>query len=209
MNPGVADRGFLPASTFRIANTLVALETGVVSGEDFALPWDGKHRDIEEWNRDHDLTSAMRNSVVWFFQEIARRVGEERMKRELALFRYGNADIGGGIDHFWLGGALRISAREQVHFLRRLHAGVLPVTADHAALVRRILASETADSVTMRWKTGLTNDDKSAVAWMVGYVERADKTFVFACVMTARPRASASSPRCASAFRAKSSAAST
>ncbi|MGB1015227.1 MAG: penicillin-binding transpeptidase domain-containing protein, partial [Nannocystaceae bacterium] len=123
VNPEAAGIGHLPASTFKVPNTLIGLETGVIPDVTFSLPWDGKHRSVKPWNRDHDLASAMKYSVVWFYQEVARRIGESRMQQWVDRFAYGNRNIGGGIDEFWLAGELRISAREQVDFLARLSAG--------------------------------------------------------------------------------------
>ena len=99
----------LPASTFKIPNSLIALETGVVGDPDQdVFKWDGVVRAIEAWNRDHTLRSAIGASAVPVYQEIARRIGAERMQKYLDLFEYGNRDIGGGIDQFWLTGDLRM-----------------------------------------------------------------------------------------------------
>ena len=97
----------LPASTFKIPNSLIALETGVVADPDKdVFKWDGVTRSIEAWNKDHTLRSAIAASAVPVYQEIARRIGAERMQKYLDLFDYGNRDIGGGIDQFWLTGNL-------------------------------------------------------------------------------------------------------
>src|SRR5690606_19074699 len=119
-----ARTGFIPASTFKIPNTLIALETGVASGAEFFLAWDSVAAPREDWwpdawARDNTLRTALPASVVWFYQELARRIGAERMHEYLERFGYGNRDISGGIDQFWLTGGLRISAEEQVDFLRR------------------------------------------------------------------------------------------
>jgi hypothetical protein len=99
----------LPASTFKIANSLIALETGVVADPDKDIfKWDGVTRSIEAWNKDHTLRSAIAASAVPVYQEIARRIGEERMQKYVDLLDYGNRDIGGGIDQFWLTGSLRM-----------------------------------------------------------------------------------------------------
>jgi beta-lactamase class D len=183
VHPEIASRRFLPASTFKIPNTLIGLETGVIPDEHFTQKWNGTHYAIEEWNRDQDLESAMRNSVVWYYQEVARRIGPERMRDHLHRFRYGNEDIGGGIDRFWLDGALRISPREQVDFLHRLRSHELPVSNEHVAVLERMLANETIDGVTMRWKTGLADD----VGWMVGWITSEKSSHTFACAMTGAP----------------------
>src|SRR3979411_3120928 len=115
-----ADRSgeaMLPASTFKIPNSLIALETGVVGDPDKdVFKWDGVVRSIEAWNRDHTMRSAIAASAVPVYQEIARRIGAERMQKYVDLFEYGNRDIGGGIDQFWLTGNLRIDPARQIDF---------------------------------------------------------------------------------------------
>jgi beta-lactamase class D len=119
----------LPASTFKIPNSVVALETGVVGDPDKDIfRWDGVVRSIEAWNRDHTMRSAIAASAVPVYQEIARRIGAERMQKFVDLFEYGNRDIGGGIDQFWLTGNLRIDPVQQVDFVDRLRRGALPVS---------------------------------------------------------------------------------
>lgn len=186
-----AARRHLPCSTYKIPNTLVGLETGVIPDEHFTLKWDGKKRWIDDWNRDHDLASAMKYSVVWYYQEVARRIGEPRMTEWLHTLRYGNESTEGGIDRFWLdenvgddgkphAGGLRISPLQQVDFLRRLRTGELPVSREHAALVTRILPSVRVGDVDVRGKTGLGELGGRAVGWIVGYAERGEHTWVYA-----------------------------
>ncbi len=188
VNPQVAARGFIPASTFKIPNTLVALETGVIRDERFTLRWDGTAQRVAAWQHDHDLASAIRDSVVWYYQEVARRVGVQRMQRFVDAFGYGNRDLGGGIDRFWLDGALRISPYEQVEFLRRLRRGELPVSGAHARLVQRLITREERDGVVLRGKTGLGVQGDRAVGWLVGLVERGRDSFAYAMLVVA-PRA--------------------
>ncbi len=177
----LASQGFLPASTFKIPNTIIGLETGVIPDASFTLEWDGVRRDfVESWNRDHDLTSAMKNSVLWFYQEIARRIGAERMQRYLDRFDYGNRDIRGGIDRFWVAGELRISALQQVDFLRRLMEGELNVQPGNIEILRNILLASHAGPVSLRCKTGLTEQGKHKVGWLVGFVERPAISHYFA-----------------------------
>jgi beta-lactamase class D len=179
----LAGQRFLPASTYKIPNTLIGLETKVIPNETFSLKWDGKQREIESWNRDQDLASAMRESVVWFYQEVARRIGQERMKAWVDKLDYGNKDISGGIDRFWLDGALRISPKEQTTFLRRLVSGKLPVSAEHAALVRKLLVEEKTPGYTIRAKTGTVMRVPQALGWLVGEVSTPKTTYVFATLI--------------------------
>lgn len=140
-NPTRARREFLPASTFKVANALIGLETGAVRDEHEVMRWDGRTRGVAAWNQDTDLAGGMRNSTVWYYQAMARRIGPARMREGVARLDYGNQDIGGdeAIDHFWLDGALRISAYGQVDFLDRLRRRALPVSARSQATTIRIL----------------------------------------------------------------------
>ena len=179
----------LPASTFKIPNSLIALETGVVEDPDKDIfKWDGVIRSIEAWNKDHTLRSAIAASVVPVYQEIARRIGAERMQKYVDLFEYGNRDIGGGIDQFWLTGNLRIDPVQQVDFVDRLRRGVLPVSKRSQDLVRDILpVTKSGDSV-IRAKTGLLGAElgKPSLGWVVGWVEKGTAQTVFALNMDCR-----------------------
>ncbi|WP_233562372.1 penicillin-binding transpeptidase domain-containing protein, partial [Sorangium cellulosum] len=183
VNPDRAAAGYMPASTFKIPNTIIGLETGVIPDERFSLRWNGVKRSIPDWNRDHDLASAMKHSVFWFYQEVARRIGPERMKAHLDAFGYGNRDISGGIDWFWLTGGLRITPHEQVDFQRRLHAGALPCSPRSLDIVKRIIVLEQTPAYTLRGKTGLAVDERTTTGWLVGSVERGADTYFYATVL--------------------------
>jgi beta-lactamase class D len=116
-NPSVVEQQFTPASTFKIFNSLVGLETGIIPNIQYEIPWDSVLRANQAWNSDHDLQKAFKNSTVWYYQELARRVGPLKMQYWLQKAKYGNADTSGGIDQFWLKGGLRISVKEQIRFL--------------------------------------------------------------------------------------------
>ena len=125
-NPERCAEPFIPASTFKIMNSLIGLDTGVIPDENYVIKWDGTQNVIPSWNQDHTLKTAIQNSVVWYYQELARRVGKEKMQYYVDAAHYGNQNISGQIDTFWLEGGLRISADEQVEFLKRLYKGDLP-----------------------------------------------------------------------------------
>jgi len=178
-----ARQGLLPASTFKIPHSLIALETGVVADVDQELiRWDGVERDVPEWNRDHTLRSAIQFSVIPVYQQIAQRIGAERMQRFVEAFDYGNHDIGGApIDEFWIKGNLRISPLQQVRFLERLTRDDLPVSARSLGLTKEILPVEKTDRATIRAKTGtIVMDDKPAIGWLVGWAESAGDMAIFA-----------------------------
>ncbi len=179
----------LPASTFKIANSIIALETGVVTDPDKdVFKWDGTVRNFPDWNRDHTLRSAIAASAVPVYQEIARRIGAERMKTYVEKLDYGNRDISGApIDYFWLSGNLRISPLQQIEFLDRLRRGRLPVSDRSQALTRRMPGCQ-------GWRHGdfiqmglIGVDDKSpasgasaTVGWLVGWAEKGSSVTIFA-----------------------------
>lgn len=179
---------FLPASTFKIPNSLIGLQTGSVRDENEVFKWDGKDKGLPDWNKDQDMKTAFKNSTVWFYQRLARRIGPQRMQKYLRESRYGNGRIGGGIDQFWLKGDLRISSPEQIDFLVRLHQNKLPFSKRAMEIVKRIMVREKTDNYIFRAKTGLVgfnpnakaSDPRREVGWIVGYVERKENTYFFA-----------------------------
>ena len=99
-NSSRADSAAIPASTFKIFNSLVILEEAVLKDENQILKWDGEKKFLNIWEQDHTLKSAIKYSVVWFYQECARQVGEKRMQFWIDSAGYGNQNIAGGIDRF-------------------------------------------------------------------------------------------------------------
>jgi beta-lactamase class D len=177
----------LPASTFKIPNSLIALELGVVQDPDKdVFPWDGVTRPIEAWNRDHTMRSAIAVSAVPVYQEIARRIGEARMQKYVDLLDYGNRDIGGGIDQFWLTGALRIDPVEQIDFVDRLRRRALPISKRSQDLVCDILPVTKVGDAVIRTKSGLTGREQGSLGWMVGWAEKGEAHTVFALNMDCR-----------------------
>jgi beta-lactamase class D len=185
-NPSRARTRFLPGSTFKIPNTLIALETGVAPGADFEIAWDESLRPTsgfwaKSWSQDHTLRSALQNSVYWYYQELARRIGSERMQLYLDQFEYGNKSMAGGLDQFWLHGDLRISPDEQVRFLQRLYSGELGVSGKSTEILKDLLVLEDGGDFRLSGKTGTVGVAPGReLAWLVGYVERGERVFLFA-----------------------------
>jgi beta-lactamase class D len=171
-NEKLADTSFLPYSTFKVPNTLIGLETGVIPDEKFALKWDGKKYPIEAWNHDQDLASALRESVVWFYQEVARRIGPARMSEWLHELRYGNEKSTPAIDRFWLdGGDARITPRQEAEFFARMAKRELPVSAAHVALLRRLLTLRTDGGCVLEGKSGTGPQNGKELGWLVGFFD--------------------------------------
>jgi beta-lactamase class D len=172
---------FLPASTFKIPNSLIGLETGVITNENFVIKWDGVKRWNEEWNRDHTLATAIKYSVVPYYQELARRVGREKINKYLRAIGYGNQTIGKKIDMFWLDNSLKISADEQIAFLKRFYEYKLPFAKRSIDIVKKILPEEKYSNSLLKFKTGTgTKEDGTCIGWLVGYVEKKENVYLFA-----------------------------
>ena len=146
------------------------------------MKWNGKPSSIAAWNHDQTLASAMRHSVVWYFQRVATGIGEERMQRELDRIGYGNRDISGGLTRFWLQSSLKISPREQVGLLRALFNGSLPFAAEDIAVVKRDITLSSGNGVRFMGKTGSGSDDadRGIIGWFVGGVETPHNRWSFA-----------------------------
>lgn len=171
-----------PCSTFKIPNALIALDAGAVSGADHVERWDGVKRAFKVWDQDHTLASAMRHSVVWYFQRLATRTGAARMQRDLVRLGYGNRNSSAGLTVFWLGRSLTISAQEQLTFIDALRRGALPMSARAQAIVRELIVQERHGHNVLRGKTGTRfNDQWKApdLGWFVGYTEHHGEAWVF------------------------------
>jgi beta-lactamase class D len=173
---------FAPASTFKIANTLIALDVDEVQSESSTFAWDGEDRGIESWNHDQTLATAFKISCVWCYQEIARGVGTERYELELGKLDYGNRTIGDRVDWFWLDGSLQISAIEQITFLRKLYNYDVPYRREHIDVLKKIMITQHTARHTIYAKTGWAATDPQ-VAWYVGFVESGEDTWLFAMNM--------------------------
>jgi beta-lactamase class D len=167
-----AKQRFVPAGTFDIANALIGLETGAIACETEVFPWDGNPRFRTAHERDHDVRTAMRDNVDWMFQEAARRAGKARMREWLDRLDYGNRDMAGGVDLFWLQGGLRVSALEQVRFLHRLAESRLAATHRVQRVVRNAMVVEKTRDYTLYAKGGSSGRTREPVDWWVGWIER-------------------------------------
>ena len=156
------------------------METGIIPDENYVIKWNGTKYDVPAWNQDHTLKTAIENSVVWYYQELARRVGKEKMQHYIDLVGYGNQDISGQIDSFWLEGGLRISADEQVEFLKRLYNGELPFSPRSMKIVKEILVLEKTEAYQLSGKTGAVQRVVPYEGWFIGYVEEKGDVYFFA-----------------------------
>ncbi|TDB63335.1 class D beta-lactamase [Arundinibacter roseus] len=169
-----------PASTFKIPNSLIALETKVVRDQYEVLPWDGTAKWLKTWEKDHDMVQAYKNSTVWFYQEMARRIGEKKYTDFLKKFDYGNQDISSGLTTFWLGESLRISPKNQLDFLKKLHLETFPLSPRTYQIGKELMIEEKTDTYVLRAKTGWADTKPTHTGWYVGYIETKGNVYFFA-----------------------------
>ena len=175
-----------PCSTFKIPNSLIGLDAGVVTPTT-VFKWDGKPQPIKSWEQDADMKTAFKESIVWWYQKVAQLVGQAAYQERLRAFDYGNKAPEGPLTTFWLGpaagGRLGISTRQQAQFLHRLFAGRLPVKPESLAYVESIMVNEIRNGSTMSGKTGScasVADSSRQVGWWVGRLKTAQHDYVFA-----------------------------
>jgi beta-lactamase class D len=171
---------FSPASTFKIVNSLIGLQTGRILDDSMVIKWDGVKRPIEAWNKDMNMIEAFRESCVPYYQEVARRIGRDTMKQWIDSLKYGNMNTSGPIDSFWLNNKLKVSADEQLGLVKRLFFGQLPFRKTVQETVKDVMLRE--DSTTYKWsyKTGWGADEKgAALGWMVGWIEENRHVYFF------------------------------
>jgi beta-lactamase class D len=165
-------RQMSPASTFKIFNSLVGLETGVAPDEQLVIKWDGIKRWNEDWNKDLTMAQAFKVSALPYYQELARRIGVHDMQHYLDTVQYGNKKIGTAIDSFWINNTLLISADEQVGFIKRLYHGELPFKERTQRIVRGMMLQKESKNYKVYYKTGWDKSGNANLLWVVGYVEK-------------------------------------
>lgn len=174
-NPRAIKR-YIPASTFKIPNTLIALEENVIKNEYEIIKWDGKVRLYDSWNKDQNLQSAISVSCIWCYQKFAKEIGNDKYLTYLYKIDYGNHRTGSDVTTFWLEGDIKISAIEQIFFLKKLYKDELPFKQKYIDITKKILTVEQTKDYTIRAKTGFSGK----IGWYVGYVETKDNVCFFA-----------------------------
>ena len=180
---------FSPFSTFKIPNSLIGLDTGVIPDAEFVIKWDKQKYPAHSqdtlpfstWWQDQTLRTAFKRSVVWYYRELALQVGEKRMKEYVDKLDYGNEDASGPLNNFWLRSTLKISADEQVEFLKRLYKEELPVSKRSVSILKEIMTLEETPDYKLSGKTGGGPlGEGRFLGWFVGYLETKENTYFFA-----------------------------
>lgn len=171
---------FSPASTFKIVNSLIGLQTGRILNDTMTIKWDGIKRSNEAWNKDMGMKEAFKVSCVPYYQEVARRIGKDTMKHWIDSLGYGNKDVSGPVDSFWLNNHLKISPDEQLGLVKRLYFNQLPFMKIWQEVVKNVMLQEDNTAYKLSYKTGWGSDEQgNDIGWMIGWVEENNHVYFF------------------------------
>ncbi len=166
------DSAYTPASTFKIVNSLIGLQTGKINNTKMQIKWDGIERPITAWNKDMAMEEAFKVSCVPYYQEVARRIGKETMQLWLDSLSYGTRKITSNIDTFWLDNSMKIKPDEQMGLVKKLYFEQLPFNKTTMQAVKKIMVQEDNSNYTLAYKTGWgTRENGNAIGWIVGWIE--------------------------------------
>ncbi|RYY56669.1 MAG: class D beta-lactamase [Chitinophagaceae bacterium] len=176
------DSAYLPASTFKIVNSLIGLQTGRISNDSMVIKWDGITRPVEAWNHDLNMTEAFRVSAVPYYQEVARRIGKDTMQAWLDTLKYGTRKITSAVDTFWLDNTLRITSDEQLGLVKRLYFDQLPFYKTYQDDVKRAMLIEENTNYQLAYKTGWSGYDEKTgrqIGWVLGWIRENKHPYFF------------------------------
>jgi bla regulator protein BlaR1 len=170
-----------PDSTYKIYLALVGLDSNVITRENSSIPWNGTQYPFDSWNKDQNLITAMQNSVSWYFQDLDKRIQQDKIQAYLNKIGYGNDNISGGIGQYWLESSLKISPVEQVQLLKAFYTNQFGFKEKDVRTVQDSIKLEEKDGALLSGKTGTgTVNNKNINGWFIGYVETKDDTYFFA-----------------------------
>jgi beta-lactamase class D len=174
------DSAYTPASTFKIVNSLIGIQTGKVKDETTILPWDHVVGSRMDCNQDLTMKQAFQQSCVNWYQQLARLIGKDTMKKWVDSLAYGNKDIGGPIDSFWLNNHLKITADEEMGLVKKLYFDQLPFFQRTQRIVRGMMLMEDNANYKLSYKTGWGfNRNGHSIGWIVGWIEENRHPYFF------------------------------
>jgi beta-lactamase class D len=180
-----AQKGFLPASTFKICNSIIALETGVVENDSTLFKWNGEERRLDIWEQDLVFRDAFHFSCVPCYQDIARKIGVKRMNEYLKKLEYGQMIVdSGSIDIFWLEGESKITQYQQIDFLKRIYNKELPISDRTFTIMKRLMLLAEKEEFKISGKTGWSIRNGNNNGWFIGYLEKGSEVYFFATNIT-------------------------
>jgi beta-lactamase class D len=181
---------FTPASTFKIINSLIGLQTGRITNDSMVIKWDGVKRTNPAWNKDMNMREAFKVSNVAYYQEVARRIGRDTMQHWIDTLAYGNRNISGPIDSFWLNNTLKISPDEQLGLMKRLYFDQLPFRKSVQQTVREVMLQEDNTAYKLSYKTGWGFDEQNnSIGWITGWIEENRHVYFFTTLVRSKDRA--------------------
>ena len=167
-----AQSAYVPASTFKMLNALIGLQHKKVTTTE-VFKWNGEKRSFPAWEKDMTLAQAMQTSAVPVYQELARRIGLDLMRKEIKRVQYGNQYIGQQVDRFWLDGPLAITPKQEAKFAYQLATKQLPFDVTVQQQVKDMLYIERRGDVKLYAKSGWGSPKQQPqVGWYTGWVEQ-------------------------------------
>jgi beta-lactamase class D len=174
------DSSYQPASTFKIVNSLIGLQTGKIVNDSMVIKWDGIKHKITEWNKDLTMYEAFRVSAVPYYQEVARRIGKDTMQLWLDSLSYGTKKIIGPVDSFWLNNSLKIKPDEELGLVKKLYFDQLPFFKSYQEVVKRAMLFENNTNYRLGYKTGWSYTEQDhPLGWVVGWIEENNHPYFF------------------------------
>jgi beta-lactamase class D len=180
------DSSYLPASTFKIVNSLIGLQTGKIVNDSMVIKWDGVKRSVEDWNQDLNMYNAFRVSAVPYYQEVARRIGKDTMQFWLDSLKYGAKNdttlfkIKTAIDTFWLDNTLKITPDQNLGLVKQLYFNQLPFFKSYQETVKRAMLFENNTQYRLGYKTGWAHTESNhALGWITGWIEENKHPYFF------------------------------
>ncbi len=182
------DSSYLPASTFKIVNSLIGLQTGKISSDSMVIRWDGIKRRVADWNKDLTMYEAFRVSSFPYYQEVARRIGKDTMEYWLNVLKYTAKDdkdtakfvIRTRVDTFWLDNSVKITPDVQLGIVKKLYFDQLPFYKYNQEIVKRAMLFESNSNYRLSYKTGWGFDQKgNNIGWVVGWIEENGHPYFF------------------------------
>ena len=173
------DSAYLPASTFKIVNSLIGLQTGKIVNDSMVIKWDGVNRERVDCNKDMSMYEAFRLSCMPWYQELARRIGKDTMQYWLDTLSYGNKKIS-RIDTFWVDNSLKIKPDEELGLVKRLYFNQLPFHQRTQEIVKRAMLFENNTDYRLSYKTGWGHNEAGHhLAWITGWIEENKHPYFF------------------------------
>lgn len=176
------DSSYLPASTFKIVNSLIGLQTGKITNDSMIIKWDGVKRRVDDWNQDLTMYKAFRVSAIPYYQEVARRIGKDTMQLWLDSLKYGTRKITTAIDTFWLDNSLKITPDEELGLVKRLYFDQLPFFKSYQEMVKRAMLFENNANYRLGYKTGWgfwNPQTGKHIGWVAGWIEENNHPYFF------------------------------